>query len=573
MSDEERGPVPDPDVTEALGTLGEDPRNAPDQIRLPLGRNSLVAMAGTALSRLTGFLRLAAMIYALGVAETKLADTYNLANTTPLIIYELVLGGVLSAVVLRVYLEVRHNEGEEAGWLFITRLSNAALIGLTILALIGIVAAPLVIKAYTFRAPPDVRAAQQVVGSMLLALFIPQVIFYGLNTIATAVLRAQGRFGVFMFAPVLNNLAVIFTFIGLVSLVAREDRSLDSIPTAGIVLLGAGTTFGVVLMGLVPWVYSKRVGRRRMRRAGLADPHFRRLARLSAYTVGYVVTNQLGLWAILVLANQIQGGVAARETAFAFFSLPHGLLAVSISMVVGTTLARQAVAGRLEGFALELTRGLRGIAFVVLPAAAGYLAIAPEILRVTIEHGVATPASTELVSAALRGYAVGLFFFSAWHLVLSSFQALGDTRTPMRINIVAFAAYVGFAVVLFNLPADPRLRIGALGLSHAVSYVVAAMIGLRILRRRLPALRLEAVASTVARSALAATVTGAGAWGAARLWEGAFGVATLASQTAQILIATSVGLLLYAAGARALRMEEMAWLKGLTARMLRTPGR
>lgn len=533
-----------------------------------IGRDAAVAAAGTALSRITGFVRLAAMAYALGVAETRLADTYNLANTTPNILYELVLGGVLSGVLLRVYIEVRDREGRDEAWRFITRLTNLALIVLGAITLAGIAAAPWVIRAYTFRAPPADRAAQQVLGSVLLMMFIPQILFYGLNTISTAVLRGERRFGVFMFAPVLNNLTVAAMFITLAIAVPRAQRTLEALPREGLLLLGGGTTAGVALLGLVPWVYSRRVGRRRLRRLGLRDPRLRRLARLSAYTFGYVLTNQAGLWVTLVLANEIQGGVAAREAAFVLFQLPHGLLAVSISMAVATVLTERAVAGDLSGFGEHLSRGLRGITFVALPAAAGYLAIAPEIVRLLLQHGVATASSTDLIEIVLRGYAVGLLFFSCWHLLLAAFQGLGDTRTPMLINLGGFVVQVALALTLFNALEEPRLRIAGLAVAHAGSYLAVAAAGIAVLRRRVGGLSMRPLLATFARAAVGALAAGAAARAVADASGAVLSTSSLSGQVPQILLAVGAGLLTYAAAAKVFRLEELGWVTDLVTRRL-----
>lgn len=524
-----------------------------------LARGAVVATFGTALSRLTGFIRLAALVYALGIAETRLTDTYNLAHTAPNMIYELVLGGVLSGVVLRIYVEVRDRHGVQEAWKFITRLTNVAMLSLGVVAIFGMAASPFIIKAYTFLAPQEVRSSQQVVGTILLILFIPQIIFSGLNTIATAVLRGERRFGVFMFAPVANNLLVIATFVIFATQFPREQRSLETIPGSGILLLGFGTTAGVALLGLLPYMYSARVGRRRIRGAGFKDPRFRRLLKLSLYTIGYVLTNQLGLWLILVLANRVRGAVSARETAYVFFQLPHGLLAVSISMVIGTTFAERAVAEDLKGFGNRLIQGLRAISFVMLPAAAGYLAIGPEIVRFLFEHGMATSASTSLISAGLRGYAVGLLFFSSWHLMLSAFQGLGDTKTPMIVNLAGLATYATVSPLLFFILDTPERRLTGLALGHAASYLVVSAIGFVILFRRAGGLRLSPFVITVTKAGAAAVATGAASWGVARLVERSLGHETLAVQALQILGATGVGLLLYALLAWLLRMEEIRW--------------
>jgi putative peptidoglycan lipid II flippase len=531
-----------------------------------VGRHAAVATVGTALSRATGFLRLAALAYALGVTETRLADTYNLANTTPNIVYELVLGGVLSSVLLRAYVEVRARDGDEEAAVFLTRVTNAGLLLLAAITVLGIVAAPWVIRAYTFQAPEAVQSAQQGPGTFLLRLFVPQVVFYGLSTISTAVLRANHRYAVPMFVPVAQNLVTIAALLAFAFTVPAALRTPGRVPAVGLWILGLGTTAGVAVLGLLPYVFLRRAGWRRVRGAGLVDPRFRRLAVLSAWTLGYVAINQVGLWVAIVLAEGVRGGVSAYQTAFVFFQLPHGLFTVSIATVLGTGMAERAVAGDLPGFANRAGAGLRGMAFIVLPAVAGYLAIAPEIVRLTLEHGMATAASTEMIAAVLRGFAVGLLFFSGFHILREAFQALGDTRTPMLVNLAAFAVNVAVDITLFTLLSDPVDRVAGLALGHAASYLVAFAVGLVLLRRAAGSLGERAIATTVAKAGIAAAGTGAAAWGVARAAERALGSASLAAQAAQILGAVVAGLIVYVVLASFLRLKELEWIKGLIPR-------
>jgi putative peptidoglycan lipid II flippase len=545
------------------GPHGDAPGDAPFEGRVV--RDAAVATAGTALSRVTGVLRLGAMAYALGVAESRLADTYNLANTTPNIVYELVLGGVLSAVLLRVYVEVRQREGEEAGWRFIARVVNLSTLVLAAVTVMGIVLAPLILNAYTLSASGADRAAQRELGTLLLRLFVPQVLFYGYSTITTAVLQAHRRFGVPMFAPVLNNLVVVAALVAFALTVPAALRSPAGLPLRGRLLLGIGTTAGVAALGLVPWLAMRRVGYRRIRGAGFWDPSLRRLAVLSTYTLGYVATNQVGLWVTLVLANQVQGGVTAYQTAFVFFQLPHGLFTVSISTALTPGLAERAVAGDTAAFGRQVVQGLRAVTLVTLPAVAGYLAIAPAVVRVLLEHGIVTGRSTDLVALVLRGFVLGLLFFSSFHLLLRSFQALGDTRTPMFVNLAAFVVNMAVNVALFVLLSEARQKVAGLAVGHAASYLFAAAALLVILRRRLGGLDVGPLARTVAKCALAAAATGAGAALVAKLLAPVAN-AGLWGQVLQILGAVAVGLLIYAGAARALRVEELAWIKGLLRR-------
>src|SRR5439155_24282664 len=122
----------------------------PEDSHATFVRNTAVMSVGTALSRLTGFLRLAAMAYALGIAETRLADAYNIANITPNIIYELALGGILSSVFVPVFVEWLQTRGREEAWHTARAVMTFAAAFLGVVMVLGIVGSGLIIRAYTF---------------------------------------------------------------------------------------------------------------------------------------------------------------------------------------------------------------------------------------------------------------------------------------------------------------------------------------------------------------------------------------------------------------------------------------
>ncbi|HEX2258121.1 MAG TPA: murein biosynthesis integral membrane protein MurJ [Actinomycetota bacterium] len=536
------------------------------QLTASAGRGAAVASAGTAVSRATGLMRLAATTYALGVTESRLADTYNLANTTPTMIHELIIGGVLSSVLMRAYIEVRDTDGQEEAWRFIHRVTNATVLLLAAISLVVVVAAPLIFKLYTLRVSGGAEAAQQMTGTFLLRLFVPQILFYGLSYISTAVLNAHRRFGVPMFAPVLNNLTVTATLLLFAATVPETMRGASSVPTAGALILGIGTSAGVGLQALAPWLYMRRVGYRWRRGDGIIDPRFGRLIRLSAFMAGYVVTNMIGLWVALFLANQVQGGVAAYQYAFVFFQLPHGLLAVSIATAIFPSLTERAVANDLRRFAEELGGGLRAIAFFVLPAIAGYLAIAPSIVSLLLEHGITTEASTDMVSLTLRVWAIGIFFFSTFYLFLRAFYAMGDTRTPMLINLVGFAVNVVLDVTAFAVLDDPRHQIAGLAAGHAASYMVAAALALRSIKGRVGHRVTRGYPATLMKILLASALTGAAAWLVSGFAAEQLELPSTVQQLVQVLAATAAGLLVYAGMAKALRLEEVRWILTIARR-------
>ncbi|HYH51304.1 MAG TPA: lipid II flippase MurJ, partial [Acidimicrobiia bacterium] len=172
-------------------------------------RSSVPVAVGTALSRLTGMARLAAMAYALGF--DRLADSYNLANTTPNIVYELLLGGVLSATLVPIFVDYRDKGDDEAT----SAVVSAVCVALVLLTGLGIILAPAVVKLYSLRLPDATAAAQQEVATNLLRMFMPQMLFYGITAIATALLNAHRRFAAPAVTPVLNNLLVTAIFLAL----------------------------------------------------------------------------------------------------------------------------------------------------------------------------------------------------------------------------------------------------------------------------------------------------------------------------------------------------------------------
>jgi len=289
---------------------------------------------GTALSRITGFARLAATTYAIGLGA--LTDTYTLANNTPNIVYELLLGGVLAATLVPVF--VHHaEEDDDEGTSAVISVSTAALVAVVV---IGIVAAPWIVRVYTVTAEEGVAGEQREVATALLRLFMPQMLLYGLTAMATAVLNARRRFAAPAFAPVINNLIVTAMLLALPR-VAGGTPSLDDVQDDRtlLLLLGAGTTLGIVVMTLVLLPAVRASGFRFRWNLDLRNAAVREVGRMSGWTLGYVVANQIALLIVLLLANRQVSGVASYTAANVFFLLPHALVAVSLMTTIVPELA------------------------------------------------------------------------------------------------------------------------------------------------------------------------------------------------------------------------------------------
>ena len=533
-----------------------------------LVRSTALMATGTLLSRITGLLRVTVLVATLGVGESRLADVYNVANTTPNILYELVLGGILSSIFVPVFVEVRNTRGQRQAWHVARATMTIAIAGLGLLAGITMLAAPWIIRLYVHSGSPAERAEAVELGGQLLAMFMPQIVFYGVGAVMTGLLNAHRRFGVPMFAPILNNLVVIAVGLSFHALVGQQVPQVGEVTTGQKLLLGLGTTAGVAAMTLVQWPFLRRIGFRFHFVWNWRDKAIRKMATLSAYTVGYVVTNQLGYLLVPVLAYGVQGGYTAYSTAFIFFQLPHGVVAVSVMTALLPPLSEQAVAADWPAFRATLARGIRLTAAVLLPAALGYLALAGPIVRLLLEHGVVTEESTSLLVPVLMVFVLGLVPFSTFQLVLRAFYALQDTRTTFRVNLVSVGVNVVVDLLLFNL-LPVRWKIPGLAFGHVSSYTVGSALLLYLLSRRIGGLGGFRIMAAVGRMLVAGLVM----LGATLLIVRAVAAAIdpgLARDLVTVVAGVAVGAATYLATARLLRVEELSLLLDVVRRRSRT---
>jgi putative peptidoglycan lipid II flippase len=477
---------------------------SPTEPSTRLARTSALIGAGTLLSRITGFLRVSALV-ALGLGPV--TDVYNLANSTPNIVYELLLGGILTATLVPLFVESHERNDPVAT----DAINTIGVVVLVIGTVVGILAAPWIMRAYgvaghTHHISSAAAAAQRELGTDLLRWFMPQMLFYGITALATAMLNARRRFAAAAFAPVLNNVVVIAILlaVGRAATAPPTVRSVLDDPTL-VLLLGLGTTAGVVAMTLVLLPAVRRSGARFRWHWEPRHPAVRRLTRLSGWTIGYVIANQVAFFVVLVLAYRSNTDVSIYLAAFTFFQLPHGLLAVSVMTAVGPELASRHQAHDIAGLRVHFTRGLSMILVVMIPAAVGLVVLARPIIRALLDHGDFTNASVGLTADTLQAFAVGLVAFSVYLYVVRTFSSMQDTRSPFLVNVLENAVNIATAFAFYEWRG-----VEGLAWSWTVAYTVGAVVAVTMLRQRMGRVDGRRLVATSAR-VLAATVPAAAA--------------------------------------------------------------
>jgi putative peptidoglycan lipid II flippase len=493
---------------------------------------------GTVLSRLTGFGRVFALAYAFNF--TRLTDAYSLANTTPNIVYELALGGVLSATLVPVLVDLLRNRDEDTAWAGVSAVVTMAAVVLVGLTALFALAAPVVIGLYTVGRSGDVAADQRAVATFLLVLFAPQVLLYGVITMATALANVRRRFAAPMFAPILNNLVVIGVLLAAPHVAESLSVAAVRDDTATLLLLGLGTTAGVAVQAFVQVLALRGAGVRLRWRWAPRDAAVRTVVRLSGWTFGFAVANQVALYVVLVLANQGDGGdVTAYQAAQLFFLLPHGVFSVSIMTALLPDLAERWSRGEVAEFRRGVVLGLRAIAFVLVPAAVGYLALARPVVALALDHGAFRASSVDTTARVLAYLAVGLPAFSAYLMLMRAYQAMQDTRAMFRLYAVENGLNIVLALALY-----PSMGVEGLALAFSVAYTAGTVLAFDRLRRRTDGLDGGGLARSLARVAVSAVVMGAAVVGVTRVVDGSLlrvGIAVPIGLCVYVLVARAVG--------------------------------
>jgi putative peptidoglycan lipid II flippase len=320
------------------------------------------------------------------------------------------------------------------------------------------------------------------VATTLLRWFVIQIAAYGLFALGAALLNTRRRFVAVAWAPIVNNVVCI-TILVWFGLWAGHSASLASVEQhrAQLVLLGLGTSLGVVLQGVALIPSLRRADLRKLRwRWNPRDEALAAVARLGAWTLGFVVANQIALFVVTVLAGTVPGPdpVSSYTYAYAFFQLPYGIIAVTIMSVVAPDLAEKWSTGRTEAFLHRMSGGLRAILALVIPAAVGMLLLAKPAVALLLGIGHSTPAQTATTGAALALFALGLPGFCAYLYFVRVLQAMQRTKVAFYLYLVENGINIVLAVALVH-----PLGVRGLALSLSIAYSVAALLALAVFHR------------------------------------------------------------------------------------------
>ncbi|MGB4593882.1 MAG: murein biosynthesis integral membrane protein MurJ [Coriobacteriia bacterium] len=466
-----------------------------------IARSTAMMSVSTMVSRLTGFVRTWAMAYALGL--TAIADSYDIANNLPNMLFELLAGGVLSSVFIPLFMEQLQKNGDEDASRFASYVLNIIVIVLGAVALLGTIWPEPFVRTQTLTVSPE----KALLATYLFRFFAVQIVFYGAGLVFTGVLNSYRKFLAPAIAPIFNNIVVTVVILGFY-VPFRDTR-----PQLAIAALAVGTTLGVLAMAIVQIPSVFKVGFRYTARIDWHHPALKKVAVKMGPTLIYVVTN---LVAVTFRTNFAMatgdGGQAALRYAWQFYQLPYGIFAVALATAIFPELAERASAKDWAGFKAMFARGFRSTAVLIIPLAT-MLAVLSRPIITLYRAGRFTAEDVPIVAGVLMWWAIGLFFFAAYMFVLKTFYSLQDTRTPMTTNIVAtvihVALYAGLTTGAFGIPG---LGIVGIPIADGIFFALHLTALTLLLRRKIGGFDLRGIASALVRVLVASAVGGVAAW-------------------------------------------------------------
>jgi putative peptidoglycan lipid II flippase len=465
---------------------------------------------GTVVSRITGFARDMVLVGAIGTQV--FADAYNVANTVPTIIYILLIGGALNAVFVP-HLIRAMKQDLDGGEAYAQRLVSSIGLVLAGITIAAVILAPLLVLMYAadYRKPD--LSAEFHAATTLARYLLPQIFFLGIFTMLGQVLNARGRFGPMMWTPVLNNAVVIVTGLLFIVITRGQPVTAETVTPGELRLLGIGTALGVIVQALALVPVLRRTGFHFKTRFDLRGVGLRNAYRAAAWTVLFVLINQIGYLVIVQLATSAgaQASTAGLDVGVGFtpytkahliMLLPHAIVAVSVVTALLPRMSRSAVDHNLDAVRNDLSHGLRMIAVATVPAACVLLVLGREIS--TSMYGLFTDvANASYIGYVLQAFAIAVIPFSAQYLLLRGFYSLEDTRTPVGINVWINVANIVFAVLAWRL-LPLEWRVVGIAAGYGLAYVIGLAVTVRVLGRRIGGLNGRAVLQTHSALILAA---------------------------------------------------------------------
>jgi putative peptidoglycan lipid II flippase len=505
----------------------------------------------TLISRVTGLLRVAVAGAILG--PTFFANIFQATNTVPNITYNLLAGSLLTTLIVPSLVEALDREGLDRARAVAQGLVGVVIAGFCVAGLVVLALGPVIVRLLTLGIHNHAEAVHaQHQSWVLLLLVVPQIVLYGVAAVGVAAQNARRHFALAAAAPAVENVGLIATLL----LAARWFGSgfgISKVTPGCLLVLGIGSTLSVIAHAGLQLFGAARAGIPLWPRWGWRDPVVRTLCRRMLPTMGTATIDAVWFFALIVAAGTVPGGVVALQIGFNFYNVPLALSARAVGTVMLPRLARESVRGDLERFREAYESGVSWAWFVAAPASVILVVLAKPISDALAFGRMNRANGAALLAASVASMGLALIPAATQEFARFACYARGDVHAPLRAGVaLIFITAIGIPIAVTAF--DGAAMLAALGVVVAVGQLARSVIVDRAARRATPSVSglwwrplirhvVVALVSIGTAAVIASLVLGGGDSHVRAL--------------AEVVLATSIGLLGYAALQSALRAPEL----------------
>ena len=509
-----------------------------------LAKSAGLIGAATSVSRLLGLVRETVLAAVFGASASMQMDAFNVAFRIPNLLRDLFAEGAMTAAFVPTFTRTLTAHGKDAAWRVGSLVMNALIVVTALITIIGMIFAHEITDLLT----SDEYAA--VPGKVELTAQLTRIMLPFLSMLAIAaammgMLNSLRRFFVPSLSPAMFNVASIFAALALAPLMARFGFE----PIVG---LAIGTLIGGIGQIALQWPTLRREGFRYQPILSFRDPAVREILRLMAPATIGVAAVQVNVAVNTFLASsEPQGAVSWLQYAFRLMYLPIGIFGVSIATASLPDISRQAAAADLQAVRHTVSRGLRMMLMLNVPATVGLMVLAQPIIAMIYQRGEFNIIDTVATADALMFYAPGLLGYSAVKIVSPTFYSMRDSRTPVIVSVVSIGVNLALNLALVRVYGFRGLALGT-----AISAIFNAAVLLWLLRRRLGGLDGRALAVALVKITIASALMGLTAHFTAQWLIALTPDGGEMAKVIRVFGAIAVALLVLAASARVLQISE-----------------
>ena len=512
------------------------------------GRTGVVRAAGIimvamAISRVLGYVR-DVVIYA-EFGQNRLTDAYNAAFSIPDFLYMLLVGGALSSAFIPVFAGYLAKDQEDEAWEAASVLFNLIMTLMLVGITLGMVFTPQLIKLLV----PGFGPEEAGLTVKLTRIMFIQALFMGLSGLSMGILNAYKHFLMPAIGSVLYNLSIVV----LGWILSRYF---------GIAGFSLGVVFGAVANFAVQMPKLLSLGLRYRFSFNLNHPGVRRIFTLMVPVLVGLSVTQFNLFVNQNLASGLPPGiVAALRTGQRIMQLPIGIFAIAVAVATFPTLTEYAARNEMTQFKRTMSRGIRSVIFLTLPAAAGLIALRVPLIRLLFEQGKFTHQATLATAYALLFYSIGLFGYSAQQVLNRTFYAIQDTVTPVKVGVMTIILNLVLNFILIRYLAH-----GGLALAYSIAGIFNMIALLYYLRKKIGSINGWDFVLSFIRIFIASFLMAVVVYFTSAYFEASLDMSSKVNQLIQVVSGVGVGFVVYMLAALVLKIEEVSLAWNILAR-------